>query len=121
MIEPVPDSVFIHNLTVEAIIGVLDHERSTPQPVRIDLDMQVDTSRAAQSRNLRDTIDYAAMAAAVRQLVIEAEALLVETLAQDIARQVLSDDLVGGVTVRVTKPKALPGETEVGVQIHRYR
>jgi len=117
----VPDSVFIHNLTFDAIIGVLDHERSTPQPIRIDLDMQMNTSRAALSRELSDTVDYAAMAEAVRQLVIEAEALLVETLAEEIARQVLTDDLVGGVTVRVTKPQALPGETEVGVQIHRHR
>ena len=116
-----PDTVFIHNLAFDAIIGVLAQERTTPQPIRIDLDMEVKTSGAAQSRELNDTVDYAAMAEAVRRLVIEAEALLVETLAEEIARHVLTDDLVDGVTVRVTKPQALPGETEVGVKIHRRR
>ena len=48
------DTVYIRNLMVNAIIGVLPDERTTPQPVRIDLEVTVDTHIAELRRKLED-------------------------------------------------------------------
>ena len=47
----------IENLECECLIGVWSHERETPQRVRLDISILVDTSRAVVSDNLADTIN----------------------------------------------------------------
>jgi len=115
------DVICIHGLEVQAIIGVLPHERSTAQPVTIDLEITVDTRMAAASEKLEDTLDYAALASAVKALTIEAECLLVETLAEKIAELALQQPLARAVQVNVTKPNALQNAAGVGVRIYRAR
>jgi len=115
------DVVYVRNLTFDAIIGVLPRERTTPQPVCISLDVVVDTQAAADSTDLQDTLDYAALADQVKSLAITSECLLVETLAQKIAELTLQQPLARAVTVDVTKPNALQDAEGVGVRIHRSK
>ena len=115
------DVVYIRGLVVEAILGVLPEERTTPQPVCISLEVRMDTRRAATSCQLEDTLDYAQLAEAVKTLSIDAQCLLVETLAEKIAHLALEQAHVQSVTVDVMKPNALDESEGVGVRITRVR
>lgn len=115
------DVIFVHDLVVQAIIGVLPHERTTPQPVRIDLEITVDTRTAAASGELDDTLDYATLATDVQALAMQAQCLLVETLAEKIAALTLQQSRAQAVQVTVTKPDALEHAEGVGVRIFRSR
>ena len=113
------DIVFVRNLEFDTIIGVLPAERTTPQPICINLEVAVDTATAAASTRLEDTLDYAALAAAVKVLTVESQCLLVETLAEKIAQLTLQQNRVAAVTVDVMKPAALTEAAGVGVRIYR--
>lgn len=115
------DTVYVRNLVFQTIIGVLPHERDTPQPVCISLELSVDTAPAAESKDLSDSLDYAFLAESVEALAIEKQCLLVETLAQEIAELALKQPLVQAVRVNVGKPEALQKAEQVGVEIYRRR
>ena len=115
------DQIFIRDLRFDAIIGILPIEREQPQPVVIDLTIDVDTRKAAMSHDLNDSVDYGELAERVQQHTQHAQALLVETLVNDIADIALSYAGVEKVSVSVTKPNALTAAGGVGVTIQRSR
>jgi dihydroneopterin aldolase len=113
------DRVFISDLRVEAIVGILDFERVMPQTVRLDLEMAWDHRPAAASEDIALALDYAAVAQRVKQCVLEGRFLLVETMAEAIARILMQEFASPWVRVRVAKPQAVEGAAEVGVEIER--
>jgi len=115
------DIVYVRDLVFEAIIGVLPDERTTPQPVCINLEVSVDTQTAADSQRLDDTLDYAVLAEKIRDYTVGAKCLLVETLAENIAALTLVHPQARAVTVDVMKPNALEDARGVGVRIHRVK
>ena len=121
MPESANDIIYIHDLKFDTIIGLLPNERETPQPICINLQVTVNTAVAAASTNIEDSLDYAALAEAVKKLTLEAECLLVETLAGLIADLVLSYPLAQAVQVDICKPEALSDAAGVGVKIVRRR
>ena len=115
------DCIFIKNLTCQAIIGVLPEERTSKQTLNIDLDIETDTSRAALTADLALSVDYAKVAREVEELAVDAEAYLLETLAEDIAKYVLANKNAHAVTVSLDKPSAVSSTDTVGVRIYRER
>ncbi len=113
------DKIFIQNLRLQAILGVYPHERVQPQTVRIDLILETDTRPAAFSDDLADCVDYDALSQRIRQHVRAAARQTVEALAQDVANLCLQTPRVERVTVRISKPEALPDVENVGVEITR--
>ena len=113
------DKIFIRQLVVEAILGILPAERLTPQPVHIDITVLTNTSHPAKTKEIADAVDYAALADAAAGLTINGEYLLIETLAEDLAALCLAKPHVAGVCVRVEKPQAVAAATAVGVEIYR--
>lgn len=103
------DCIEIRGLLAEAVIGVDEEERRAPQEVRLDLILEVDLAEAGRTDDLAQTVDYAAVAEAVRAHVAASQYRLVERLAGAVAGVVLDGfPLVRAVTVRVEKPAALP-------------
>jgi dihydroneopterin aldolase len=86
--------------------GVLDFERREGQTFVIDLALGVDTTPAAVSDDLRDTVDYGSLVAAVKAAVETDPVDLIETLAQRISDVCLLDDRVEWARVTVHKPDA---------------
>ena len=113
------DIIFLHNLKVDAVIGIWDWERKIRQTVEIDLDMAADIRRAADTDDVADTLDYKKVAKRVQSFVAESEFQLVETLAERIAGIVTGEFDVPWVRVRVNKPGAIRGARDVGVLIER--
>lgn len=115
------DKVFISDLRVETVIGIFDWERKIRQPVRIDLEMSTDIRRAATSDSIEDALDYKAVAKRLIGFVGESEFQLVETLAERIATIVIDEFSVAWVRVRLSKPGAVRGSRDVGVEIEREK
>ena len=61
------DSIAVSNLQLECIVGIYAHERQALQPLRIDIEMEVDTRAAAETESCATTIDYFAVATQARQ------------------------------------------------------
>jgi dihydroneopterin aldolase len=113
------DIIFLHNLKVDAVIGIWDWERKIRQTIEIDLDMAADIRKAAESDNVEDTLNYKLVAKRVQSFIAESEFQLVETLAEHIAGIVTGEFDVPWVRVRVNKPGAIRGARDVGVVIER--
>ena len=86
--------------------GVFDFERREGQVFLIDLVLGLDTTSAAASDDLSDTVDYGSLVAQVKASVERVPVDLIETLAQRIADVCLLDDRVQWVRVTVHKPDA---------------
>lgn len=113
------DKIFLSALTVECIVGIWEWERRVKQKVILDLEMATDIRRAATSDHIDDTIDYKKVAKRLLAFVGESHFNLVETLAEHIARVVVTEFGVGWVKVRLNKQGAIRGARDVGIEIER--
>ena len=115
------DVLYLHDLRVDCIIGIWDWERQTRQTIVLDLDMGVDIRAAATSDDLRDTLDYKAVAKRVIAFVEASEFRLVETLAERVAGLILREFPVPWLRLRLDKRGAIRGAGQVGLVIERRR
>lgn len=113
------DKIFLGALTVECIVGIWDWERRVKQKVILDLEMATDIRRAAASDRIEDTIDYKKVSKRLLAFVGESQFNLVETLAEQIARVVVTEFGVSWVKVRLNKQGAIRGARDVGIEIER--
>lgn len=117
------DSLTLTGLTVQANHGVYGHERRDGQPFVIDLTVWLDTSAAAASDDLDQTLNYGVLAQSVHDAVAADPVDLIETLAERVAAVALASPLVDRVRVTVHKPEApiaVPFE-DVSITITRRR
>lgn len=116
------DTVFVHDLEVECLIGTDADERLGPQTLLIDIEVECDCHAAGRSDRLADTVDYRRLVDIVRERGAASRFHLLEALAEDTAAAILAAfPEVGAVRLRVVKPEALPGIPTVGVGIVRNR
>ena len=113
------DKVFIKDLEVEAVIGVYDWEREVRQLISINLEMNFNTKKAGRSDRIDDALNYKNFSKCIIELTESSKSKLIESLAQKIAKTVLSEFPVSSVIVTVEKPGALRGSKSVGVTIKR--
>jgi len=100
------DRIELTGLRVFARHGVLDSERMSGQEFVIDTVLWLDTRPAAGSDDLSKTVDYGALANRLVRLAEEPPVRLIETLAERLAADCLSEPLVAEVEITVHKPKA---------------
>lgn len=118
------DRLLLHGLRLFGRHGVLPAERTLGQPFMVSVDVHCDVSNAARTDNPDDTEDYVRVFDVARRVIEGPPRNLVETVATDIARNVLDNmPTASAVRVRVTKPHvALPAVLDgVGVDIFRER
>jgi dihydroneopterin aldolase len=113
--------IFIRELRLEAWIGIYKHEKIAPQTIELDLELTLPSDAVFRTRKVADTIDYAAVVAAIRKL-LEAERFgLIESLADRVAALVMTDFGSPKVRISVTKLGVLREAKRVGVTIERSR
>lgn len=117
------DRITLSGVRATGYHGVLDHERRDGQEFVVDVEMGVDLGPAGASDALEDTVNYAAVAASIVDVVTGPPHDLIETVAALIADRILGEDLVHTVRVTVHKPQAPVGVpfTDVAVSIERRR
>ena len=100
------DALVISGIECFGHHGVLEHERREGQIFVIDLALGLDSTPAAASDDLRDTVDYGSLVEQVKAAVEKDPVDLIETLAQRIADVCLWDARVQWARVTVHKPDA---------------
>lgn len=115
------DKIFLKELTTETVIGIFDWERQIKQTIAIDLEMSADIRRAAATDSIEDTLNYKAVAKRVLGFIEESRFELVETLAEQIARLILTEFNVEWVRLTLHKPGAIRHSKDVGVMIERSK
>jgi dihydroneopterin aldolase len=117
------DRIELRGLRAHGHHGVLPHERQDGQTFVVDVVVEVDTRPAAQSDDLADTVDYAALADGLVAIITGEPVDLIETLAARLADVALADGRVRAAEVTVHKPDAPVGHPvdDVVVRIIRDR
>ncbi|MEP6886353.1 MAG: dihydroneopterin aldolase [Gammaproteobacteria bacterium] len=115
------DTIFIHALKTEAIIGIFDWERQVKQTVIVDIEISAEITKAALSDSIDDTLNYKRIAKRVLAFVEESKFHLVETLAEHIAMLLLEEFGVAWVSLSLSKPGAVRSSRDVGVKLERDR
>jgi dihydroneopterin aldolase len=94
-------------------------ERKLGQTFTADLEVTIDTSKAAATDRIEDTISYPLLEKTARQILEGQPANLLETVAERIATAILKHPEVIQVTVRVSKRPPLPNLSAFTVEITR--
>ena len=116
-----PDLIHIDDLHVRCIIGINPDERVNRQDVFLSLTLETDTRAAAATDDITDAVNYRTLTKDVFDMVETSEFLLVERMAEEVARLCLRDPRVAAARVRVDKPGALRFARSVAVEIERER
>ena len=103
------DTITLRGLRVRGYHGVLPEERRDGQLFVVDAVLHVDTSAAARTDDLGDTVDYADLAHRLVAIVGGEPVNLIETLADRLASCCLDNALVHRVEITVHKPDAPVG------------
>ena len=110
-IDSVTDIVSIRDLQVSTVIGVYDWEREVEQALTFAVEMPTNVARAAGSDDIKDALDYSAVAHTVKCVVIEGKFQLIETAAERVAQRLIADFGLDWVRVQVVKPITSEGYT----------
>lgn len=118
------DKIFMNELTFYGYHGVFDEEKKLGQRFIVDLTLMLDLTDAGLTDDLTKTIDYGDVYERVRKIVEEERFALIETLAEQISKELLKHyQLLQACTVKVTKPNPpIAGHyRSVAVEIMRER
>jgi len=113
------DIIFLRELKVDTLIGIYDWERLVPQTIQIDLDIALPNSKACQSDDIADALDYADIVKHLKKVLASRHFNLLEALAEHIAQILLKDFNAPWVKVSVAKLQAIRGSRMVGISIER--
>ena len=121
--QPAPDRptgrLILSGLTAFGYHGNKPAERKLGQTFTADLEVTVDTQKAAATDRIEDTISYPLLEKTAREILEGTPANLLETVAERIATAILKHRGVTRVTVRVSKRPPLPNLNGFTVEITR--
>ena len=109
--------IFVHALTVDALIGVFPDEHDRRQPLVIDAELEISPPA---SDALEATVDYRVVRACAEKILSIGHIILLEIFAERLAVMLLDTPGVLEVDLCVRKPQAL-APASAGVRIHRKK
>ena len=113
------DIIFLHELKVKTLIGIYPWELKVAQTIQLDLEIALPASRACQTDNFEDALDYALIVQRIHDILSERHFSLLEALAEHIAQTILLEFKSPWIKVSVAKLSAIRGVKKVGVRIQR--
>ena len=113
------DTIYIHGLQCECVIGVWEWEKAITQTLVLDIDLATDVRPAAKSDDLKDTLDYKKVADRVIEYAKENPFDLIETLIERISEVILNEFDVPWVRIKLDKGGAVKNVKHVGILIER--
>lgn len=115
------DKIFINNLNIETIIGIYDYELNNKQTIILDLEIEIDSKKAAQKDNITDTIDYDYVLDYIYTYCDQNNFNLLETLAENICKNLIQKFNIPWLKLSITKPKAVRYTNSIGIVIERSK
>ena len=96
----------LNGIDVDCIIGERPDERTRTQRLRVDVALTIGDT-AAETDELADTVDYAALTEGIRTALVAAKCKMIERAAKVVCDLCLKDAKVSVAKVRVTKSGAI--------------
>ena len=115
------DIIFLRELKVTTLIGVYEWEKRVPQTLQLDLDIALPDSRACETDDIKDALDYAEVAQHIQTVLSNGHFSLLEALAEHIAQIILKDFKAPWVKVSIAKLQAIRNCKMVGLSIERWQ
>ena len=103
------DRIIIKDARFLCNVGISAKERKKKQEILIDMELLLNLRKAAESDELKHTVDYSKVCSLAAELIEKKEYNLIEAIARDILDIVLKEFNVKKVIVEVKKPGALHG------------
>ena len=116
---PNRDEIHVANLALNVRVGVTDEEQARAQRLTVSLTLRPARGFADLGDRIENTVNYAAVCTAVRALATPPRRLI-ETLALDIAAEILARFAVASVEVELRK-YILPDTDYVAVRLSRQQ
>lgn len=120
------DKIKLNDLEVDCIVGVNPEERTQTQRLIVAVELGVDTSAAARSDRLENTVDYEFVAAQTQFLLHLGQFFLLETACHALCRTLLLPPVTSEcrpqiefVRVRIEKPEGLKGRAVPSLEMER--
>ena len=116
------DKIFLKGLAFYGHHGVSPHEKALGQRFIVDITLECDARPAGLSDDLSDAVDYIPAYEIVKAVVEGESKDLIESVAEEIAGQILANLDVSAVSVTIKKPEvAIEGSvlSYAGVEIYR--
>lgn len=105
------DRIAIRGIHARGRHGWTSEERSTPQSLTIDVELELDLRRAGLSDDLADTVDYAMLRRRIVEIVQSSSFALIERLGAALIHALFEDGRIVRAELRIAKPAILDGAT----------
>ncbi len=117
------DTIFIDAIEFYAYHGASDEEQVVGHRYSVDVELGIDTRKAAQSDDLGDTVNYSQVAKRIVAIGTSNQFRLLEALASQVATVLLDEFPVESVKLRVRKirPPMNVIAATAGVEIERRK
>jgi dihydroneopterin aldolase len=96
-------TLFVRGLKFSGVLGSTGREPTDRQLVQVDLHLTIDTTVSAQSDKLKDTYDYKEAIEVARSVIEDERHVLIEKIADIIARRICMSPMVRAVKVKIQK------------------
>ncbi|HVO34530.1 MAG TPA: dihydroneopterin aldolase [Gemmatimonadales bacterium] len=100
------DTITLRGMRFHTLVGLLPHEASIPQPLELDLTVQLSLKQVGETDSPRALLDYRTLYKVVAETVGTSHHRLLEALCERIAARALALDGVERVRVAARKPHA---------------
>jgi dihydroneopterin aldolase len=118
------DKIFVNGMKFYGYHGVFPEEQKLGQRFNVDVALTLDLSKAGQTDDLHETVNYKEVYDAVKEIIEGNSVKLLESLAESVAASLLGKfTSIDETTVKVIKPDPpIPGHYDsVAVEITRGR
>ena len=113
-----PDRIHIEQLEIQARVGVTDEERARPQRITVSLTIWPEANFSHLGDDIGRTVNYSEVCRTARELVESRPARLIETLASEVADDLLKQFPLRAVEVELRK-YVYPDVKHVAVVLRR--
>ena len=117
------DKILLKGIVLYAHLGAEKEERELKQKISLDVELSLSLKETARVDNLEKTVDYEKVYNLIKGRIEAKKYHLLETLAQDIAQEILKDFPIDEVLIRAKKPQVkLAGPLDyAAVEITRHK
>jgi dihydroneopterin aldolase len=114
--------IILSGLSLDALIGILEHERRATQPLYIDAEFDVDIARTVDDHDIHSVLDYRRLREVIVTECTQTHVNLLETLTEQVAARLLASFAeIRALRLRISKPRAFSDCAAVGVEIQIRR
>ena len=113
--------IIIDELQDNAIIGCLDEERNTKQPLIISLAIQYDMQDASETDDITKALNYAQISKDIKNYTENSNHYILESLAKKILTIIFYYPQAKQVSLFIYKPNAIDYTKRVGIKIMQKR